>query len=172
MTVAADGSNWIHRMRREYEWVDFSERVKANRRRRVLDGVDERVDPREELMVATPERKRAGMPTDGTDFHLGTAESLLRFRPLDLVDRISPRGLLITSVEDDVVTPEDHAVALYERAGPPKRLIRQSGVSHYESYRANYDLLLSEFVGWYDRHLRYSPISVRARHSTEEITYL
>ena len=44
----------------------------------------------------------------------------MRYRPIDFVHRIAPRALLMTCVEDDVVTPEDHAVALYERAGPPR----------------------------------------------------
>jgi pimeloyl-ACP methyl ester carboxylesterase len=172
MTVVADGRDWFHRMRREHEWVDFIQRVERNRRRRVLENIDELVDPREELMVAMPERKAAGMPTDGSDFHLSTAESLLQFRPLDVVGRISPRALLLSCVENDVVTPEDHAVALYERAGAPKKLIRQTGVTHYESYRKNYDLLLEQFVDWYDRYLRYSPVSARSQVPTEEIVYL
>lgn len=130
------------------------------------------VDPRAELMVATPERKAAGMPTDEVPFHLSTAESLMRFRPLDVVGRIAPRGVLLTCVEHDVVTPEDHAVSLYERAGAPKRLIRQTGVSHYESYHKNYDVLMSEFLGWYAQHLPGGPITARTQYPSEEIVIL
>ncbi|HSF23289.1 MAG TPA: alpha/beta fold hydrolase [Blastocatellia bacterium] len=157
-SAVADGAEWLRRMRREHEWVEFCQRVAANRRRRVRDNEDELVDPREELMVAAPERKSEGLRhgTDtrvGSAFHLASAEALLRYRPIDVVHRIAPRALLITSVEDDVVTPEDHAKALYERAGTPKRLIRQTGVRHYESYRRNLPVLLPQFTAWYERFL-------------------
>ncbi len=158
-TVVADGAQWLREMRREYEWIEFLRRVESNRRRRVTTNEDELVDPTEELMVATPERRAKGMPTYGKSFHLGSAEHLLRYRPLDVVYRISPRGLLLVCIEDDVVTPEHHAVALFERAGPPKRLVRQRGVTHYDAYTRHYDLLMREFVGWFQRFLVSAPVT-------------
>jgi fermentation-respiration switch protein FrsA (DUF1100 family) len=59
----------------------------------------------------------------------------------------------LTSVENDSVTPEDHANLLYEAAGPPKRLIRQTGTTHYRSYTDNYEMLSDEIVSWFDRYL-------------------
>lgn len=176
-TVVADGAAWLHGMRREYEWVAFLERVKANRRRRVLENVDEMVDPREELMVASPERKAdvirpAWDKRAGATFHFGSAEALWHYRPIDVVHRIAPRALLITSIENDVVTPEWHAEALYAKAGRPKKLVRQTGVKHYQAYAQNYDVLLSQFVDWYDRYLVHSAISARELHAEEEITRL
>jgi pimeloyl-ACP methyl ester carboxylesterase len=151
--VVADGVDWLRRMRREYEWKEFVARVRANQRRRVLENIDELVDPAEELMVATPERKAAGMPTPGRVFHLGSAESLLRYRPVDIVHLISPRALLMTCIVDDAVTPEHHARELYRCAGPPKRLIRQAPVKVYEAYHQNFGLLMSNFLDWCDRFL-------------------
>jgi dipeptidyl aminopeptidase/acylaminoacyl peptidase len=176
-TVVADGADWMRRMRREYEWVEFLERVETNRRRRVLENRDELVDPREELMVATPERKAdaARRPTDvlvGEGFHLGSAESLLRYRPIDDVHRIAPRGLLLACIENDVVTPEHHAWALYERAGAPKKLVRQTGIKHYAAYRENYALLMEQFLGWYGRYLVGGKTSTQAQTPTEEIVFL
>jgi dipeptidyl aminopeptidase/acylaminoacyl peptidase len=177
VTAVADGPDWFRRQRREYEWVEFKRRVEANRRRRVLSNADELVDPREELMVASPERRaaRRGDSTDskvGAQFHLGSAESLLHYRPLDVVHRISPRALLLTSIEDDVVTPEDHATALYEAAGPPKKLIRQTEVKHYEAYGKNYPLLFPQFLEWLNQHLRYAPVSSRERGLDEQVVWL
>jgi uncharacterized protein len=159
MSVVADGAQWMRHMRREYEWTEFQERVAENRRRRVLTGEDEIVDPREDLMVATPERRaeasRAATDASvGSEFHLATADALLAFRPIDVVHRLAPRGLLMTCMENDVVTPEDHAFALFEAAGTPKMLIRQTGVKHYESYRLNLDALSEYFVAWLDRFIR------------------
>jgi uncharacterized protein len=163
-TVVADGADWLHRMRREYEWVDYLRRLDADRQRWVREGCGKRVDPRQELMVATPERAGAkGHLDSGLEpgIYLRSAEFLLQYRPIDEVDRITPRALLITSVAGDAVTPEDHARALYEKAGAPKKLIHQTNTTHYQSQVDNYDVLLEQFVDWYDRYLCSSPIEVR-----------
>lgn len=176
-SVVADGADWLKRMRREYEWVEYRRRVVEDRRRCVLEGRGELVDPRLDLMVATPERKALDPKKDvdsriAPEFHLRSADAIMRYRPIDVVHRIAPRALLITSVVDDVVTPEDHATALYERAGAPKKLIRQSDTSHYRSYTENYAVVLPQIVDWYDRYLRYSPIESQEVFSTEETVYL
>lgn len=153
-TVVADGVQWLREQRREYEWIELLDRVEENRRSRVLRNEEILVDPTEEVMVATPERKRKGMPTRGSDFHLASVDYLADFRPVDVVGRLSPCGLLVTCIENDVVTPEHHARALFEAARAPKRLIVQRGVNHYEGYTVNHDFLMSQFLDWYDRHLR------------------
>ena len=163
-TVVADGADWLHRMRREHEWVDYLRRLDADRQRWVREGSGERVDPRQELMVATPERAQAkGHLDSGLEpgIYLRSAEFLLQYRPIDEVDRVAPRALLITSVASDAVTPEDHALALYEKAGAPKKLIHQTNTTHYQSQVDNYDVLLEQFVDWYNRYLCSSPIEVR-----------
>jgi alpha-beta hydrolase superfamily lysophospholipase len=153
MSIVADGVTWFRQMRREHEWVSFKRRVEENRLRRVTENVDERVDPREDLMVATPERRATRIRHSddvrvGADFYLSSAESLLRFRPIEAVDHVNC-ALLLTGVEDDVVTPMDHAEAIYERARPPKRLVRQVGVKHYDSYSVNFEALLANFSDWF-----------------------
>ena len=163
-TVIADGEDWLHRMRREYEGGDYLRRLDADRKRWVLEGSGERVDPRRELMVATPERAGSKGHLDSglaPEFFLRSADHLLRYRPIDDVHRIAPRGLLLTSVARDAVTPQDHALALYERAGAPKKLIHQTNTTHYGSQDDNYDVLLKQFVEWYDRYLGSGPIEVR-----------
>jgi dipeptidyl aminopeptidase/acylaminoacyl peptidase len=162
--VVADGADWLHRMRREYEWGDYQRHLDTDRRRWVRDGSGERVDPRQDLMVATPERDQAKRHLDAglePGMFLRSAEFLMRYRPLDVVDRIAPRALLIASVGRDAVTPEDHARALYERAGAPRKLIHQTNTTHYQSHVDNYDVLLAQFVDWYDRYLGSSPVEVR-----------
>ena len=161
-SVVADGAEWLRRMRREYEWVEYVERVQEDARAWVRTGTSALVDPRTEIMVSTPERQRYTNKKDVDArieplFHLQSAAALMRYRPIDFVARLAPRGLLLTCVVDDAVTPEEHARALYERAGNPKRLITQSGTTHYASYTQNYEMLVQEIVGWYDRHLKVRP---------------
>lgn len=177
-SVVADGEDWLHRMRREYEWVEFKQRVEADRRRWVLEGTGEMVDPRQDLMVETPERRQVGHKRDvdgliAPEFYLKSADFIMRYRPIDFVSKISPRALMITSVVDDVVTPEDHAVALYEAAGAPKKIIRQAETTHYRSYTEYYPAVMPQIVDWYNRHLAYTPIQSRETAiSTEEVVYL
>lgn len=160
--AVADGADWLRRMRRDYEWNEFRERVKNDQRARVLENRGELVDPTEELMVTTPERKAAGMPTFGRTIQLASAQYLERYKPIDVVHRIAPRPLLIACVASDPVTPEEHAWAIYERAGRPKRIIRQTGVGHYEAYRTNHEAIASEFIAWLDRYLVAEPIRVQS----------
>ena len=71
---------------------------------------------------------------------LVSADAILAYRPIDVVDRISPRALMLIAVEGDAVTPEDHALALYGRAGGPKRLLLQTGTTHYDAYAQYRDM--------------------------------
>jgi dipeptidyl aminopeptidase/acylaminoacyl peptidase len=165
-SVVADGRDWLRRMRREYEWVEYVARVAEDARAWVSTGESELVNPRTDIMVSTPERQAYTNKRDvdtrmEPQFHLQSAAALMRYRPVDYVAGLSPRALLLTSVVDDSVTPEDHAFRLYEAAGPPKRLIRQMGTTHYRSYTDNYDVLAREIVAWYDRYLIASPIEAR-----------
>jgi len=176
-SVVADGEDWLHRMRREYEWVAYLERLEADRRRWVLEGTGEIVHPREDLMIETPERRENSPKKDvdarmPVEFFLRSADLIRRYRPIDVVHRIAPRAMLITAVENDVVTPEDHAIALFERAGAPKKLIRQRETTHYRAYSANYETLLREIVDWYDRHLGYASIQGVEMARSEEVTWL
>jgi uncharacterized protein len=177
-SVVADGEDWLHRMRREYEWVAFKQRVEEDRRRWVTEGTGEMVDPRQDLMVETPERRQVGHKRDvdgliAPEFYLKSADFIMRYRPIDYIAKIAPRAVMITSVVDDVVTPEDHAVALYEAAGAPKKIIRQSETTHYRSYGEYYPAVMPQIVDWYNRHLSYTPIQSRETDlTTEEIVYL
>jgi hypothetical protein len=165
-SVVADGADWLHRMRREYEWVDYLRRLDRDSQAWVTNGSGESVHPRTDLMVETPERRQAGLKKDVDSqmpekFYLQSARFIMRCNALDYVSRISPRALLLTCVEDDVVTPEDHAMALFRRAGEPKRLIRQSHTTHYGSYRQNYERLCGEIVRWFRRYLRFAPVTTQ-----------
>jgi fermentation-respiration switch protein FrsA (DUF1100 family) len=75
------------------------------------------------------------------------------YRPLDVVSAISPRALMLISVERDAVTPEDHARALYDAAGAPKRLVVQTGTTHYAAYAQYRDVVNPLIVGWFGRYL-------------------
>jgi len=155
-TPVADGEQWLRRMRSEADWQAYLRRLKEDAVVCATDGVGELVNPREEIMVATPERRREATRSYADDripdpFHLASASLIMRYRPVDWVKLISPRPLLLISLSGDVVTPPDiGAEALYKAAGLPKRIVRQRGeLSHYDAYRVNLDVICEEIVSWF-----------------------
>lgn len=152
----ADGEDWLRRMRREHEWYEFLDRLSADRRRRVMTGEGEMVHPREEIMVSTPERKQAAVKKDvddriPTSVPLRAAEAIIAYKPIDEAPKV--RNLLVVGVEGDAVTPTDHAVALYEAAPEPKKLIMQRHSTHYAAYAQYGDAVIPAMVDWFATHL-------------------
>jgi dipeptidyl aminopeptidase/acylaminoacyl peptidase len=154
-TAVADGAAWLHRLRREHEWIALRKRLREDDRSWVLRGQGARIPAG---TLALPEREQAtpdARPLDGVpDLYIRSTHYMMRYRPIDVVAAISPRALLLTSLEDDPITPEDFIIALYEHAGSPKRLVRQTGFDHHQAYRDNFTRLSAEFVGWFDRFLK------------------
>jgi len=155
----ADGEDWLRRMRTPEEWSAYLERLAADREVRAAGGAGERVHPREEIMIPTPERRATTVKRDvdgriPTSVPLASADEILRYRPVDVVGNIAPRGLMLIAVEDDNVTPTDHATALYEAAGSPKKLIMQRNTTHYAAYEKYGDQVIPQIVDWFDACLR------------------
>jgi dipeptidyl aminopeptidase/acylaminoacyl peptidase len=168
----ADGEDWLRRMRREYEWYEFLARLDADRRARVTTGEGELVHPREEIMIATPERRASNVKADVDDripsaVPLASAYEILAYKPVEAAPRV--RNLLVIGVEDDAVTPTDHAIALYEAAAEPKQLIMQRNTTHYAAYKQHGDVVIPEIVAWFDRHLRGRSVE---RHAGSEIVIM
>ena len=152
----SDGEDWLRRMRREYEWYEFKARIEEDARRRALGEDGEMVQPRGDIVPATPEREAAEKSAlvekrEIADVSLATAEALLHYRPIDAAGGV--RALLVIGVEDDPVTPTDHAVALYEAARPPKRLLLLPQTTHHEAYTKYEHIVVPEIVSWFTTHL-------------------
>lgn len=158
----ADGRDWLRRMRRGYEWYEFLDRIEADRAKRVTTGEGELVRP-QQIMIPTPERRATSIKKDvdsrvPTRVPLSVAEDIMAYRPVQSVDKIAPRPLLIVAVENDPVTPTDHAEALYERAGPPKKLIIQRNTTHYAAYRQYGQTIIPLMVDWFTQGLKATPM--------------
>jgi dipeptidyl aminopeptidase/acylaminoacyl peptidase len=172
-----DGRDWLRRMRREHEWLEFLERVERARREHVTTGSSEMVTVREDIMVPTPERRTTTIKSDvdarvPSKVELASAAAIMDYRPIDVVDRIAPRALMLICVERDATTPEDHAFALYEKAGAPKRLVIQTGTTHYAAYEQYRDVVNPLIVEWFRRHLVAGEVVVQERAAESEILRL
>ncbi|GII90543.1 alpha/beta hydrolase [Sinosporangium siamense] len=154
----ADGTDWLHRMRSEYEWLDFLASVAADRRERVLTGKGRVVHPREEIMVPTGERRATTIKAD-VDGRIPTAiefapavEEILAYSPVSAAAELRT-PLLVIGIEDDATTPTDHAEKIYEAARGPKELLMQRHTTHYAAYDRYWTQTTPRIVGWFDRHL-------------------
>jgi cephalosporin-C deacetylase-like acetyl esterase len=173
----ADGRDWLHRMRREHEWLEFLAAIKADRETRVVTGEAVMVPPREGIMVPTPERKTTTVKSDVDDrvpksVQLASAEAIFAYKPIDVVDRIAPRALMIIAVENDATTPEDHSYAMYERAESPKRLVVQTGTTHYAAYAQYQAIVNPRIVEWFTRHLVNGEVVIHEDAEDSGITFL
>ena len=161
----SNGRDWLHSMRREYEWVDYLKRIDEDRKKRALSGAGEIVSAREEIMVATPERKTTTIKKEVADkipdqMPLQCAEAIIEYSPEEVVHKISPRGVLFIAVENDAVTPEAQSVRLYEKAGEPKRLVLYRQTTHYGIYNDYFNDVAANVVDWYNRHLKYNKVQI------------
>ena len=150
----SDGRDWLRRMRGEDEWVAFVSEVEKDRRRRAATGTGTMVHPREGIMVETAERRASTVKADvdsriPTAVPLAAAHEILEYRPIDAAPRV--RGLMVVAVEDDAVTPTDHARALFDAAGTPKKLVLQSGTTHYAAYKQYAGVVIPMMVDWLRR---------------------
>lgn len=173
----ADGEDWLHRMRQEHEWVAFLEDLDKDRKLRVTTGKGRLVHPREEIMVPTPERKATKVKADVDDrvpgaVSLAAADEILDYRPVRVASSMTT-PLLTICVENDAVTPTDHARALHEAAAGPKQLIVQRNTTHYAAYDMYWQIVTPRIVDWFDRYLRSGDVVVRRADSDgEAVEYL
>ena len=159
----ASGKDWLRSMRREYEWLEFLKRLDADRKRRVLEGCGEMVNPFDDLMVATPERKQTRIKKDvdsrlPEQVPLRCAEAIMEFSPENYVAAVSPCAILFIATESDATTPEDQMYRLYEKAGQPKKLILQKETSHYKAYGQYFDEVTPQIIDWYNRYMTYRKV--------------
>ncbi|MCC7106619.1 MAG: alpha/beta fold hydrolase [Chloroflexi bacterium] len=160
----SNGERWLKGLRRQHEWLEYLERLREARVRRVMTGETEMIDPSEELMTGSPalyrgrERMLDAAPPENrwqlSRQTLDSAEAILEFRPEEVAPSISPRGLMIVHGDQDTVVPVDEAISLYEKALEPKKLIIVPGRGHHDIYLGDVaDMLVHESIAWFAEHL-------------------
>ena len=168
----ADGEDWLHRMRSEAEWLAFLAELDEDRRTRAATGQGRLVNPREEIMVPTPERRQTTVKKDvdarvPTEVPLAAADEILAYKPVEVAARLTT-PLMIIGVEGDATTPTDHAVRLYEAAGGPKELVMQRHTTHYAAYARYGDTVTPRVVAWFQEHVVNGDVVVRRRTGDAE----
>jgi dipeptidyl aminopeptidase/acylaminoacyl peptidase len=100
-----------------------------------------------------------------TEVSLAAADEVLAYRPIDAAKRLQT-PLLVIGVEGDATTPTDHAIALYEAARGPRRLVMQRHTTHYAAYDQYWETVTPLIVDWFDRYLRGTNVAVSSSDVT------
>jgi hypothetical protein len=88
------------------------------------------------------------------DISWETIEKTLEYKPIEVIDRIAPRALLLIGARDDDLCKIEGYEKLYERAREPKKLVVLP-ITHYEIYGGKW---LEESARlaceWFERFLK------------------
>ncbi|MSR14926.1 MAG: alpha/beta fold hydrolase [Gammaproteobacteria bacterium] len=132
-----DGERLILDSRGHAERVRLRKALTDDRARRVREGTGEALDA---MTILNAAQTRAFLepflqefPAMRSMMSLETMEKTLEYKPIDVVDRISPRPLLLIGARDDDTCPIEGYEKLYERAREPKKLV-VFPITHYEIY--------------------------------------
>lgn len=161
--AVTNGERWMRLIRRPCEWWAFRDRVMEDARRRVRTGTPGMV-PKGDIMIRDPDtaRQRKIHEEEGHAFHdqdldLESAEALFRHRPEWVVDRISPRPVLMIYGERDCLVPPEEQLSCYAKCGEPKKLVMLPSGAHYDSYEfGNAEMskiVYRETIAWFNRYL-------------------
>jgi pimeloyl-ACP methyl ester carboxylesterase len=158
-----DGYEWMRSIRRPWEWLAFKDRVLKEAQKRVVSGEGTLV-PNGEIMLRDPESQRqrdmhaqAGHTFQSEERDIESAEAVMRYRPDWVVDKISPRPVLMIYAEHDNLVPPVQQLSAYEKCGEPKKLVMLPKSGHYDSYEfrntVTCQITYTETIAWFKQHL-------------------
>jgi fermentation-respiration switch protein FrsA (DUF1100 family) len=91
-------------------------------------------------------------PSWRNEVTLRTVEMLMEYEPGVYIERISPTPLLMVVAASDHLIPTDLALAAYQRAREPKRLVLLPG-AHFDAYVKDFDTASGAARDWFLEHL-------------------
>ena len=153
------GRRWMRSVRRPDEWFDLLEQSAADRERRLRTGESTYVDRNAVLLPDRQSLELAAAARRDNPAAIGTlpldyVDETLVFNPEWVVDKIAPRAALFITSDQDRLVPPEESIALYERAGEPKKLVTLKGYGHYEVYsEPAFSEVMRETIAWYQRYV-------------------
>ncbi|MGE0822560.1 MAG: alpha/beta hydrolase [Candidatus Binatia bacterium] len=152
-----DGERLILDSRGHAQRKQLLQKIQEDQRQRVREGTGETLDPITILNAAQTraflEPLLAEHPAMKCELSWETVEKTLEYKPIDVVDKISPRALLLIGARDDDTCPIEGYEKLYEKAGEPKKLVVLP-ITHYEIYAGKWLDESSQLAReWFERFL-------------------
>jgi uncharacterized protein len=153
-----DGERFLLDTRRFGEREELLQAVAEDRRRRAVEGVGKRLGPFDALNSAQTyafvrETLNDVAPSQ-IDISWETIEKTLEYKPIEVIDRIAPRALLLIGARDDDLCRIEGYEKLYERAREPKKLVVLP-ITHYEIYGGKWlDESSRLACEWFERFLK------------------
>jgi hypothetical protein len=131
-------------------WARFEEMVQRGRR---MKAAGQTLQVSRFDIVPIPPRLRGGLPPGAhMEFPFEVVESMLAFRPNDVVERIAPRPLLLLHPAMDAVTPTEQSIELFRRARMPADLHLFANIDHF-IFSDDNAMALDLVKGWLARNL-------------------
>jgi dipeptidyl aminopeptidase/acylaminoacyl peptidase len=156
---------WFRGNRRYWEWLEFLKRLDNDRMKRVKSGESELVetseifmrDPASERFASEMLKQYPQMRGKKSLLSLESAEALMDFKPVNVVDRISPRAAMWICAGLDTLLPIEQSIMMYEKAGEPKDLLIIENAEHHALYSGEFfERVMSASVDWFDSYLKKS----------------
>jgi fermentation-respiration switch protein FrsA (DUF1100 family) len=152
-----DGRRLLLDIRSPEERRELEKRLAEDRRKRVVNGAGDAADC--PTLLASPQTRAffaealKSFPELYCEIPWASAEKTMEYRPIDVVDRIAPRALLLIGAEQDDLCKFDGYRELYERARDPKKLVGLP-ITHYEIYTPPWVEKSAKLaIEWFERYL-------------------
>jgi dienelactone hydrolase len=153
-----DGHRLLMEIRTPAEREALKRTLAEDRQQRVLTGKGSAVDVA--TLLASPQTRAffadalKMVPDLYAEIPWQSAEATMEYRPIDVVDRIAPRALMLIAAEQDDLCKMDAYKAMYDRAGEPKRWLSYP-ITHYQIYTPDWvDRSAKAAIEWFDLHLK------------------
>lgn len=152
------GERFMWDVRNDAEKAELKRNIEADRRLRVLQGSGGFVD---QFKRALSNPESSGFIGEALQKYphmrcllsWETWEKTLEYRPIDVVDKIAPRPLLLIAAEKDAICVPQGYQALYDRAGEPKKFLRYP-ITHYEIYHGHWlQESAKDAIEWFKKYL-------------------
>jgi uncharacterized protein len=152
-----DGRRFLTENYSPKELVAFEALIKADRRERVLTGKGQTVPVA--TLLNSPQTTTfmdealKVFPDMYCEVSWESAEATLAYRPIDVVDTIAPRALMLIAAEKDDLCKANAYRDMFDRAREPKRWASYP-IQHYEIYQPEWvKKSASAAIEWFAEHL-------------------
>lgn len=160
--AVTNGERWMRLIRRPWEWLELKDRVLDDARRRARGG-EPAVVALDEIIIRDPGAQREMQIQRGKtlpkslELDLASVDAMFGYRPDWVVDRISPRPVLMIYGERDNLVPPEETLECYAKCGEPKKLVKLPRANHYDSYEFHNPemskIVHRETAAWFKQYL-------------------